>query len=93
MKRSTAEDHGCRRAAGCTSACANFNGSTTKAKNPLVPETVQEQTAEIIRCFDAGATIVHSHGAEAVEYLDIPFVAIFGQLEFSIEFANAWSGH
>ena len=40
--------------------CA-INGSTTKAMNPLAPETAEEQTAEIIRCFDAGATIVHSH--------------------------------
>jgi 3-keto-5-aminohexanoate cleavage enzyme len=40
--------------------CA-INGSTTKAKNPLVPETPEEQTAEIIRCLDAGATIIHSH--------------------------------
>ncbi len=40
--------------------CA-INGSTTKAKNPLVPETPQEQTAEIIRCLDAGATILHTH--------------------------------
>ena len=37
------------------------NGSTTKAKNPVAPETPQELTAEIIACFDAGATIVHSH--------------------------------
>ena len=40
--------------------CA-INGSITKSKNPLVPETAEEQTAEIIRCLDAGATIVHSH--------------------------------
>ncbi len=40
--------------------CA-VNGSTTKAMNPLAPETVEEQTAEIIKCFDAGATIVHAH--------------------------------
>ena len=40
--------------------CA-VNGSTTKAINPFAPETVEEQTAEIIKCFDAGATIVHSH--------------------------------
>jgi uncharacterized protein (DUF849 family) len=40
--------------------CA-ITGSTTKARNPLVPETVEEQVAEIGRCFDAGATIVHSH--------------------------------
>ena len=40
--------------------CA-INGGTTKAKNPLAPETAKEQTEEIIRCFDAGATSVHSH--------------------------------
>jgi 3-keto-5-aminohexanoate cleavage enzyme len=38
-----------------------INGSTTKAKNPNAPESVEEQIAEINRCFDAGATIVHSH--------------------------------
>ena len=46
--------------------CA-INGSTTKAKNPLAPETVEEQTAEIIRCLDAGATIVHSHSNQPNE--------------------------
>jgi uncharacterized protein (DUF849 family) len=40
--------------------CA-INGSTTKATNPLAPETTEELTAEIIRCLDAGATIVHCH--------------------------------
>ncbi len=40
--------------------CA-INGSTTKARNPVVPETVEEHTAEIIQCLDAGATIIHSH--------------------------------
>jgi len=46
--------------------CA-INGSTTKAKNPLVPETPSEQAAEIIRCVDAGATIVHSHSNQPNE--------------------------
>ena len=46
--------------------CA-INGSTTKAKNPLVPETPSEQAAEIIRCLDAGATIVHSHSNQPNE--------------------------
>jgi hypothetical protein len=46
--------------------CA-INGGTTKAKNPLVPETAQEQTEEIIRCFDAGATTVHSHSNQPTE--------------------------
>jgi uncharacterized protein (DUF849 family) len=40
--------------------CA-ITGSTTKARNPLVPETVEEHVAEIGKCFDAGVTIVHSH--------------------------------
>ena len=50
--------------------CA-VNGSTTKAKNPLVPETTEELTAEIIRCLDAGATIVHSHSNQPNEDLEV----------------------
>jgi len=38
-----------------------ITGGTTKAKNPAAPETVAEQTAEIVRCLDAGAAIVHTH--------------------------------
>lgn len=40
--------------------CA-INGSTTKERNPLAPETVEEQVAETSKCLDAGATIVHTH--------------------------------
>jgi uncharacterized protein (DUF849 family) len=40
--------------------CA-INGSTTKAQNPLAPETSKEHASEIIRCLDAGATIIHTH--------------------------------
>jgi uncharacterized protein (DUF849 family) len=46
--------------------CA-INGGTTKAKNPLAPGPPAEHTAEIIRCLDAGATIVHSHSNEPNE--------------------------
>ncbi len=46
--------------------CA-ITGGTTKAKNPLVPETPSEQAAEIIRCLDAGATIVHTHSNQPNE--------------------------
>jgi 3-keto-5-aminohexanoate cleavage enzyme len=46
--------------------CA-VNGSTTKATNPLVPETTEELTAEIIRCLDAGATILHTHSNQPNE--------------------------
>jgi uncharacterized protein (DUF849 family) len=38
-----------------------INGSTTKDKNPLAPETVMEHIAEINKCIEAGATIVHNH--------------------------------
>ena len=38
-----------------------ITGSTTKKRNPLVPETVEEHVADIDACFNAGVTIVHSH--------------------------------
>lgn len=44
-----------------------INGSTTKAKNPLVPETPEELGAEAILCLDAGATIVHAHSGKPNE--------------------------
>jgi 3-keto-5-aminohexanoate cleavage enzyme len=58
--------------------CA-INGSATKAKNPFVPETVEEQVAEGIKCLDAGVTILHTHSnqpnedpkAAAQPYLDV----------------------
>ncbi|MEE8307951.1 MAG: 3-keto-5-aminohexanoate cleavage protein, partial [Gammaproteobacteria bacterium] len=40
--------------------CA-INGGTSKARNPLAPETVEEHVAEISKCLDAGVSIVHSH--------------------------------
>ncbi len=58
-----AASHGSKKSVGDTPVileCA-INGSTTKAKNRLAPETAEEHTAEIIRCLDAGATIVHTH--------------------------------
>jgi uncharacterized protein (DUF849 family) len=55
-----------------------ISGSTTKKINPLAPETATELADEAIKCFDAGATIVHAHTnkpnenvAEAVQaYVD-----------------------
>jgi hypothetical protein len=41
-----------------------INGSTTKAKNRHAPESPSELAAEAIRCFDAGATIVHAHSGK-----------------------------
>ena len=46
--------------------CA-INGGTTKAKNPLVPGTPAEYTAEVIRCLDAGASIIHMHSNQPNE--------------------------
>jgi uncharacterized protein (DUF849 family) len=40
--------------------CA-INGATTKAKNPSAPDTPAEHTAEIVKCLDAGASIIHMH--------------------------------
>ena len=50
--------------------CA-INGSTTKATNPHAPETSGELTAEIIRCFDAGASIIHMHSNQPNEDLKL----------------------
>ena len=57
-----------------------ISGSTTKKINPKVPETPAELSVEMIKCFDAGATIVHAHTnqpsdnvAEAVK----PYVEAF----------------
>jgi 3-keto-5-aminohexanoate cleavage enzyme len=40
---------------------AAINGGTTTARNPHVPVTPGEIRADALRCFDAGATIVHAH--------------------------------
>ena len=40
---------------------AAINGGTTEARNPHVPVTPDEIRADAMRCFDAGATIVHAH--------------------------------
>ena len=46
--------------------CA-INGSVTKAKNPNAPGTPAEHTAEVIRCLDAGASIIHMHSNKPSE--------------------------
>ena len=66
--------------------CA-VNGSTTKAINPLAPETTAELSAEIIRCFDAGATIVHAHSNQPNED---PKVAAEAYIE---TFRPVWKKH
>jgi uncharacterized protein (DUF849 family) len=38
-----------------------INGGTTKKVNATAPETPAEISAEIIKCLNAGATIVHAH--------------------------------
>ena len=40
---------------------AAINGVTTKARNPNVPRSPAEITAEALRCLEAGASIVHNH--------------------------------
>jgi len=59
--------------------CA-VNGSTTKATNPIAPETKEELIDEIIRCFEEGVTIVHSHSNkpnENVKAAADPYIEIF----------------
>lgn len=40
---------------------AAINGVTTKARNPNVPRSPTEITADALRCLEAGASIVHNH--------------------------------
>jgi uncharacterized protein (DUF849 family) len=50
--------------------CA-INGSVTKAKNPHAPGTPAEHTAEVIRCLDAGASIIHMHSNQPNQDINI----------------------
>ena len=45
---------------------AAINGGTPKSRNPNVPRTPGEVAAEGLRCFAAGAGIVHNHNDEPV---------------------------
>ena len=59
--------------------CA-VNGSVTKDKNPHAPGTPAEHTAEVIRCLDAGATIIHMHSNQPNENVELaarPYIDIF----------------
>jgi uncharacterized protein (DUF849 family) len=42
--------------------CA-INGATRKSRNPNVPREPAEIHADVLRCLDAGATIIHAHNA------------------------------
>jgi 3-keto-5-aminohexanoate cleavage enzyme len=59
--------------------CA-INGSVTKAKNPLAPGTPAEHTAEVIKCLDAGASIIHMHSNQPNEDIKLaaqPYIDIY----------------
>jgi uncharacterized protein (DUF849 family) len=45
---------------------AALNGATLKTRNPNVPRTPAEVTADALACIGAGASIVHSHTDDAV---------------------------
>ncbi len=62
---------------------AAVNGGTTKARNPFVPRTPAEVTADALRCLEAGAAIVHNH-------TDDPVLGGSGRHE-SQPYADAWS--
>ena len=40
---------------------AALNGITSRGRNPRVPVSPAELTADAIACIDAGATVVHTH--------------------------------
>jgi 3-keto-5-aminohexanoate cleavage enzyme len=40
---------------------AAINGMTTRARNPHVPQGVDEIAACALRCLDAGASVIHTH--------------------------------
>lgn len=40
---------------------AALNGGTPKSRNPHVPRSPEEITADALACFEAGAAIVHTH--------------------------------
>ena len=66
--------------------CA-INGSVTKATNPNSPETRAEHSAEINRCLDAGATIIHAHSNQPNEDTEIA-------AKFYIDaFSPVWKKH
>jgi uncharacterized protein (DUF849 family) len=75
--------------------CA-INGGTTKAKNPLAPGTPAEHTAEVIRCLDAGASIIHMHSNQPNEdinkaaqaYIDI-YKPVWKKHPYAILYATA----
>ena len=75
--------------------CA-INGSVTKAKNPRSPATAEEHSEEMIRCFNAGATIIHTHSNKPNEdpkkaaqfYID-SFRPVREKLPHSIFYATA----
>ncbi len=75
--------------------CA-INGSVTKAKNPRSPATAEEHSEEMIRCFNAGATIIHTHSNKPNEdvqkaaqfYMD-SFRPVREKLPHSIFYATA----
>lgn len=45
---------------------AALNGGTTKQRNPRVPRTPEEVAAEGLRCYRAGAAILHNHTDDEV---------------------------
>jgi 3-keto-5-aminohexanoate cleavage enzyme len=40
---------------------AAINGETRPERNPHVPRTPEEIVADVFRCLDAGASVIHAH--------------------------------
>jgi len=43
---------------------AAINGETRPERNPHVPRTAEEITADVFHCLDAGAAIIHAHNGD-----------------------------
>lgn len=61
----------------------SINGLITKDENPHVPISAAEMSASCIKCFEAGATIIHAHAGEPYvgevrRHASAPYVAAFG---------------
>ncbi|MBV1906474.1 MAG: 3-keto-5-aminohexanoate cleavage protein [Pseudomonadales bacterium] len=46
--------------------CA-INGETRPSRNPNVPREPEQITADVLRCLDAGATVIHAHNGNIRE--------------------------
>jgi uncharacterized protein (DUF849 family) len=62
----------------CIITCALAGAATRKEQNPNVPYTRDEFVAEAVKCFEAGASIVHIHARDPEHGAPTPDLDILG---------------